>query len=87
MSYRWPKDLSGATCFLTLTHASATFTVCKVPAVDICSSLGIFPTRGVIGDALRKPLNRRFIAVEGIYQYSGDLAPLDEIYRLKDKYK
>jgi serine palmitoyltransferase len=25
--------------------------------------------------------------VEGIYQYSGDLAPLDEIYKLKQEYK
>ncbi|BDA47055.1 Serine palmitoyltransferase 1 [Coccomyxa sp. Obi] len=36
---------------------------------------------------LRKPLNRRFIVVEGIYLHSGDLAPLADIYRLKEKYK
>lgn len=35
----------------------------------------------------RKPLNRRFIVVEGIYKASGDLAPLDEIVTLKRKYK
>ncbi|EIE21834.1 PLP-dependent transferase, partial [Coccomyxa subellipsoidea C-169] len=34
-----------------------------------------------------KPLNRRFIVVEGIYLHSGDLAPLADIYRLKEKYK
>ncbi|KAK9918935.1 hypothetical protein WJX75_008173 [Coccomyxa subellipsoidea] len=36
---------------------------------------------------LRKPLNRRFIVVEGIYMHSGDLAPLADIYRLKENYK
>ncbi|GMH35333.1 hypothetical protein BSKO_03201 [Bryopsis sp. KO-2023] len=35
----------------------------------------------------KKPLNRRFIVVEGIYHYLGDLAPLDKIYELKEKYK
>ena len=35
----------------------------------------------------RKPLNRRFIVVEGIYAHSGHLAPLDEIYKLKERYK
>lgn len=35
----------------------------------------------------RKPLNRRFIVVEGIYQYLGDIAQLDKIYELKEKYK
>ena len=35
----------------------------------------------------RKPLNRRFIVVEGIYAQSGHLAPLDEIYKLKEHYK
>lgn len=35
----------------------------------------------------RKPLNRRFIVVEGIYMHSGDLAPLADIYRLKENYK
>ena len=37
--------------------------------------------------AQKKPLNRRFIVVEGIYHDCGDVAPLDEIYRLKCKYK
>ncbi|CAK0785184.1 hypothetical protein CVIRNUC_008390 [Coccomyxa viridis] len=36
---------------------------------------------------LKKPLNRRFIVVEGIYAQSGHLAPLDEICKLKEKYK
>ena len=35
----------------------------------------------------RKPLNRRFIVVEGIYANFGDLAPLDAIAKLKKKYK
>lgn len=35
----------------------------------------------------RKPLNRRFIVVEGIYHSRGDVAPLKEIFRLKEKYK
>ena len=35
----------------------------------------------------KKPLNRRFILVEGIYHTSGDVAPLDEVYRLKCTYK
>jgi serine palmitoyltransferase len=39
------------------------------------------------GGMRRKPLNRRFIVVEGIYMHSGDLAPLADIYRLKENYK
>lgn len=39
------------------------------------------------GKCCRKPLNRRFIVVEGIYAALGDLAPLSEIVRLKRKYK
>ncbi|KAI3430742.1 hypothetical protein D9Q98_009154 [Chlorella vulgaris] len=35
----------------------------------------------------RKPLNRRFIVVEGIYANSGDLAPLDQLMPLKEKYR
>ncbi len=35
----------------------------------------------------RKPLNRRFIVVEGIYLHSGELAPLADIFRLKEQYK
>lgn len=35
----------------------------------------------------RKPLTRRFIIVEGIYANFGDLAPLDKIAQLKEKYK
>jgi hypothetical protein len=35
----------------------------------------------------RKPLNRRFIVVEGIYAHTGDLAPLAEIFKLKEQYK
>eukprot|EP01025_Chloroclados_australasicus_P008250 TRINITY_DN1287_c0_g3_i1.p1 TRINITY_DN1287_c0_g3~~TRINITY_DN1287_c0_g3_i1.p1 ORF type:complete len:563 (-),score=76.62 TRINITY_DN1287_c0_g3_i1:326-1945(-) len=35
----------------------------------------------------RKPLNRRFIVVEGIYFHRGDLCPLKEVLRIKDKYK
>ncbi|PRW20998.1 long chain base biosynthesis 1-like [Chlorella sorokiniana] len=35
----------------------------------------------------RKPLNRRFIVVEGIYANTGELAPLDGIKELKERYK
>jgi serine palmitoyltransferase len=35
----------------------------------------------------KRPLNRRFIAVEGIYANYGDLAPLADIIKLKEKYK
>lgn len=34
--------------------------------------------------AHRKPLNRRFIAVEGIYANTGKVAPLDKIMALKE---
>ncbi|KAK9840652.1 hypothetical protein WJX81_007034 [Elliptochloris bilobata] len=36
---------------------------------------------------VRKPLNRRFIVVEGIYAQYGDLAPLAAIHALKCKYR
>ncbi|KAH9329179.1 hypothetical protein KI387_001287, partial [Taxus chinensis] len=36
---------------------------------------------------VKKVLNRRFIVVESIYQNSGQMAPLDKIIRLKEKYK
>eukprot|EP00884_Botryococcus_braunii_P003700 jgi/Botrbrau1/13330/Bobra.0334s0007.1 len=35
----------------------------------------------------KKPLNRRFIVVEGLYQRWGDVAPLQEIFVLKKQYK
>eukprot|EP01023_Acetabularia_acetabulum_P065457 TRINITY_DN8669_c0_g2_i2.p1 TRINITY_DN8669_c0_g2~~TRINITY_DN8669_c0_g2_i2.p1 ORF type:complete len:542 (+),score=69.19 TRINITY_DN8669_c0_g2_i2:62-1627(+) len=35
----------------------------------------------------KKPLNRRFIVVEGIYFHKGDLCPLNEVIRIKNKYK
>lgn len=34
----------------------------------------------------RKPLNRRFIVVEGIYANHGDVAPLKELVRLKESF-
>ena len=34
--------------------------------------------------ACSKPLNRRFIVVEGIYANYGDVAPLDRIKELKE---
>lgn len=34
-----------------------------------------------------KPLCRRWIVVEGVYANYGDLAPLDQLYRLKEQYK
>ncbi|GFR42080.1 hypothetical protein Agub_g2876, partial [Astrephomene gubernaculifera] len=37
--------------------------------------------------AKRKPLCRKLIVVEGIYGNYGDLAPLDRIWQVKDKYK
>uniref|UniRef100_A0A0C9S9D0 serine C-palmitoyltransferase n=1 Tax=Wollemia nobilis TaxID=56998 RepID=A0A0C9S9D0_9CONI len=36
---------------------------------------------------VKKVLSRRFIVVEAIYQNSGQMAPLDKIIRLKEKYK
>ena len=36
---------------------------------------------------LKKPLNRRFVVVEGIYHNTGEIAPLKEIVRIKNKYK
>lgn len=36
---------------------------------------------------VKKVLNRRFIVVESIYQNSGQMAPLDKIIKLKEKYK
>eukprot|EP00890_Picochlorum_soloecismus_P000370 jgi/Picsp_1/1333/NSC_04813-R1_serine palmitoyltransferase 1-like len=38
-------------------------------------------------EKVAKPLNRRFIVVEGIYQNTGEIAPLKEIVRIKNKYK
>lgn len=38
-------------------------------------------------DKRKKPLNRRFIIVEAIYQNSGQMVPLDELCRLKEEYK
>lgn len=35
----------------------------------------------------RLRLNRRFIVVEGISQNLGDIAPLDKIFELKEKFK
>ena len=35
----------------------------------------------------RLRLNRRFIVVEGISQNLGDVAPLDEIFKLKERFK
>ena len=36
---------------------------------------------------LKKPLNRRFVVIEGVYQNTGELAPIKEIVRIKNKYK
>jgi len=39
-------------------------------------------------DKIKKaPLNRRFIVVEGVYQYTGTVCPLKKIAELKKKYK
>lgn len=35
----------------------------------------------------RTKLNRKYVVVEGIYANFGDLAPLDRIFALKEKYK
>lgn len=35
----------------------------------------------------RRKLNRKYVVVEGIYSNFGDLAPLDRIFELKEKYK
>lgn len=37
--------------------------------------------------AKQKPLRRRFIVTEGLFNYTGDLVKLPEIVRLKNKYK
>ena len=42
------------------------------------------PAPAAAPPARRRPLNRRFIVVEGIYANSGDLAPLDRIKPLKE---
>ncbi|KAK9866323.1 hypothetical protein WJX84_010928 [Apatococcus fuscideae] len=34
----------------------------------------------------RKPLNRRFVVIEGVYAGSGDIAPMDEIFKLKEEF-
>lgn len=36
---------------------------------------------------LKKPLNRRFVVVEGLYHNTGDIAPLRDIVRVKNKHK
>lgn len=36
---------------------------------------------------LGKKLNRKYVVVEGIYSNFGDLAPLDKIFELKEKYR
>lgn len=36
---------------------------------------------------LKKPLNRRFVVVEGLYHNTGDIAPLRDIVRVKNEYK
>eukprot|EP00475_Leptophrys_vorax_P042787 TRINITY_DN80645_c0_g1_i1.p1 TRINITY_DN80645_c0_g1~~TRINITY_DN80645_c0_g1_i1.p1 ORF type:complete len:490 (+),score=20.82 TRINITY_DN80645_c0_g1_i1:131-1600(+) len=43
--------------------------------------------REVKRDGKGAPKNRRFIAVEAIYPSSGQLLPLDQLVRLKEKYK
>jgi 7-keto-8-aminopelargonate synthetase-like enzyme len=35
----------------------------------------------------RAPLCRKMIVVEGVYANSGDVAPLQQLYRLKEAYK
>jgi hypothetical protein len=35
----------------------------------------------------RAPLCRKMIVVEGVYANSGDIAPLQQLYRLKEAYK
>eukprot|EP00761_Pharyngomonas_kirbyi_P012520 gb/GECH01012547.1/.p1 GENE.gb/GECH01012547.1/~~gb/GECH01012547.1/.p1 ORF type:complete len:500 (+),score=134.55 gb/GECH01012547.1/:1-1500(+) len=39
------------------------------------------------GQDSRKPLERRFIVIEGLYLNRGDVAPLQDIVRLKDEYR
>jgi serine palmitoyltransferase len=36
---------------------------------------------------LKKPLCRKIVVVEGVYANTGDIAPLDKIYEIKQKYK
>lgn len=43
--------------------------------------------RHLVSALCRKPLNRRYIVVEGLYQGTGDLAPLAQIAALKRRYK
>lgn len=34
----------------------------------------------------KRPINRRFIIVEGLYHNYGDFVPLDKVMKLKEKY-
>ncbi|ORX90870.1 PLP-dependent transferase [Basidiobolus meristosporus CBS 931.73] len=38
-------------------------------------------------ELIKRPLSRRFIVVEGLYMNYGDIAPLDKLIELKNKYK
>lgn len=47
----------------------------------------LFPQVDIADRRNKKPLCRRWIVVEGVYANWGDLAPLDQLYGIKEKYK
>ncbi len=51
---------------------------------SLASLLHVTSNCGRAAKPCRKPLNRRFIVVEGIYANTGDLAPLRELKALKE---
>jgi hypothetical protein len=61
----------------------------KVPGVSMVHPVqdGVDMSVPVHCTACRAPLCRKMIVVEGVYANSGDVAPLQQLYRLKEAYK
>jgi hypothetical protein len=55
----------------------------KFRVLPVQRSYALHPSACSATCCCRKPLNRRFIVVEGLYANSGDLAPLDQLMPLK----
>lgn len=67
------NSLHAASCQLQCACGSASRSCCAETAVMLCCAL------------CSKPLNRRYLVVEGIYANTGDVAPLLQIAALKHK--